>query len=120
MNGFASKILLYQAASQSGWWELLLILFSTVLAGFAFFRLVKARLLGPSDDFAMPTPMLMDDETGEIDMSAARPLAPEPQGTAILVLLLLGVCLLIGLYPNPFLVMIQEVIRGLTFVSLQS
>jgi NADH:ubiquinone oxidoreductase subunit 4 (subunit M) len=52
----------------------------------------------------------------ELDRPFARRLEPEPRSTALLTLLLLVICLGIGLYPQPLLATIEEVIRGLTFI----
>jgi formate hydrogenlyase subunit 3/multisubunit Na+/H+ antiporter MnhD subunit len=114
-SGFASKMLLYEAALYNGWLELLLLLLATLVAGIALARVASRHLLGPSEEIPVPEPALFDDM--EFDQLPARPLEPEPRGPALLSMLLLGVCLVVGLYPQPFLVMIDEVIRGLTFIK---
>jgi formate hydrogenlyase subunit 3/multisubunit Na+/H+ antiporter MnhD subunit len=116
LNGFASKMLLYQAALEHGWLELVLLLLSTACAGMALVRLAYRRFLGPAEEVPTPPPLLHGET--ELDRPPERRLAPEPRSTAILTMTLLSVCLVIGLYPQPFLTTISEVIRGLTFVSL--
>lgn len=112
--GFASKLLIYRASTQHHWLEPILLLLSTVVAVLALMRLARDRLLGPSDVVPMAEPVML----GEIDLDrpAERRLEGEPPGTAILALLLLVACLGIGLYPQPLLDTIGEVIRGLTFI----
>jgi formate hydrogenlyase subunit 3/multisubunit Na+/H+ antiporter MnhD subunit len=110
-------MLIYQAASQHGWVELLPLLLATVIAVLALVRVASHWLLGPSSGTDTPQSALTEDS--EMEQVAARRLAPEPRGTAILAILLLSVCLVMGLYPRPFLVLIEGVIQGLTFVSLR-
>ncbi len=117
LSGFAGKMLIYQAASQHGWVELLPLLLATVIAVLALVRVASHWLLGPSSGSAAPQSALTEDS--EMEQVAARRLAPEPRGTAILAILLLSVCLVMGLYPRPFLMLIEGVIQGLTFVSLR-
>lgn len=113
-NGFASKMLLYQAAAQRGWVELLALLLATALAGLALARLAHERLLGPAEEAPAATPLLLGET--ELDRPAERRLEPEPRSAALLTLLLLAVCLGIGLYPQPLLDAIADVVRGLTFI----
>jgi formate hydrogenlyase subunit 3/multisubunit Na+/H+ antiporter MnhD subunit len=114
-NGFASKLLLYEAAAQQGSVSLALLLLSTGLALLALMRVARDRLLGPSDDQPIAeTPLLVG--ATDLDRPAERRLEPEPRGMAIMVSVLLALCLGIGLYPQPLLATINEVIRGLTFV----
>jgi formate hydrogenlyase subunit 3/multisubunit Na+/H+ antiporter MnhD subunit len=114
-SGFASKLLLYQAAAQRSWIELLVLLLSTVLVGLALLRLAYERFLGPSEDTPTHEPAMLGET--ELDRPAVRRLEPEPTSTALLAMLLLVACLGIGLYPQPLLDMIGEVVRGLTFVQ---
>jgi hypothetical protein len=51
-------------------------------------------------------------------MPPQRRLASEPFIAAIVVLALLGISLAIGLYPQPLIETIADVIRGLTFVRV--
>jgi formate hydrogenlyase subunit 3/multisubunit Na+/H+ antiporter MnhD subunit len=114
-NGFASKLLLYQAAAQRGGVYLAVLLLATALALLALARLAYQRLLGPPED--APTeaaPILLG--TTELDRSAERLLEPEPRGLALLAGALLLLCLVIGLYPQPLIATINEVIRGFTFI----
>jgi formate hydrogenlyase subunit 3/multisubunit Na+/H+ antiporter MnhD subunit len=115
-GGFASRLLLYQAAAQQNWAELLLLLAGTTLAGLALMRLARDKFLGPSEDTPEHEPALLGET--ELDRPAVRRLAPEPRGTATLALLLLLTSLGVGLYPQPFLDLINEVVRGLTFVQV--
>lgn len=115
-NGFASKLLIYQAAARQDPLSLALLLLSTGLALLALLRLAHDRLLGPSDDQPAEVSPLLLGET-ELDRPAERRLEPEPRGMAVMVSLLLALCLGIGLYPQPVLDTINEVIRGLTFVK---
>lgn len=115
-NGFASKLLLYEAAARQNWFELLLLLLATTLAGLALLRAIYDRLLGPGETTAELEPLLLGET--EVDRPTTRRLQPEPRSTAALTLLLLVACLGIGLYPQPFLDIISDVIRGLTFVRV--
>ena len=114
-NGFASKLLLYQAAAQRGGIYLALLLLATALALLALIRLAYERLLGPPEDVPVEeSPILLG--TTDLDRSATHYLEPEPRGMALLTGVLLALCLAIGLYPQPLLATIDEVIRGLTFI----
>jgi formate hydrogenlyase subunit 3/multisubunit Na+/H+ antiporter MnhD subunit len=114
-NGFASKLLIYQAAAQRGSGYLLLLLLSTSLALLALLRLARDRLLGSDEDApAEQAPILIG--ATELDRPAERRLAGEPRGLALLAGALLAACLAIGLYPGPLLSTITDVIRGLTFI----
>ncbi|HEU4321655.1 MAG TPA: proton-conducting transporter membrane subunit [Roseiflexaceae bacterium] len=115
-NGFASKLLIYQAAAQEGPLALGLLLLATGLALLALVRIAHERLLGPSDDQPAEVSPLLLGET-DLDRPAERRLAPEPRAMAVMVSLLLAVCLGIGLYPQPLLNTINDVIQGLTFVK---
>ncbi|KPV46605.1 hypothetical protein SE17_43145, partial [Kouleothrix aurantiaca] len=76
----------------------------------------RERLFGPSEDQPLEAaPVLLG--TTELDQPADRRLEPEPRGMALLTALLLAVCLGIGLYPQPLLATINEVMRGLTFIQ---
>lgn len=115
-NGFASKLLIYQAAAQDTLPAALpLLLLSTVLALLALGKVAYERLLGPSEDEPVEeSPLLL----GEInlDQLAPRKLSPEPRGLAALVVVLVAACLVIGIYPQPVLATINDVIQGLTFI----
>jgi formate hydrogenlyase subunit 3/multisubunit Na+/H+ antiporter MnhD subunit len=115
-SGFTSKLLLYQAAAEQSRIELLLLLISTILAGLALLRLARDRFLGPGEEAPAQAPPLLGET--ELDRPAVRRLEPEPVSTALLTLLLLLTCLGIGLYPQPLLDLIGEVVRGLTFVRV--
>ena len=115
-NGFAGKLLLYEAAARRGGPYLVLLLIATALALLALLRLARERLFGASEeDIVEEAPILLG--TTELDRQAERRLEPEPRGMAILVALLMALCLGIGLYPQPLLATINEVIRGLTFIQ---
>lgn len=114
-NGFASKLLIYQAAAQRGLVYLAPLVLATAFGLLALVRLAHERLLGPDDELpAEESPILLG--TTDLDRPAARRLDPEPRGMALLAMLLLALCLAIGLYPQPVLATINEVIRGLTFI----
>jgi hypothetical protein len=53
----------------------------------------------------------------ELDRPPQRHLEREPRTAALLTTALLALCLALGLYPQPLLVLIAQVVRGLTFVS---
>jgi formate hydrogenlyase subunit 3/multisubunit Na+/H+ antiporter MnhD subunit len=115
-NGYASKLLLYQAAAQQSMLELAVLLLATVLAGLALARLAHRHFLGASTDQPLkPLPLL--EQASAFDPLPRR-LEREPRSTALLVLLLLATCLLIGIYPQPVLALIDEAARGLTFIEL--
>jgi formate hydrogenlyase subunit 3/multisubunit Na+/H+ antiporter MnhD subunit len=118
LSGFAGKMLIYQAAAQQGWIELFPMLIATALALLGLIRLAAHWLLGPSTEPHTPQKSGMIDDV-EMEEVAARRLAGEPRGTALLALLLLTLSLAMGLYPRPFLLLIEQVIQGLTFVSLR-
>ncbi|MFP4438586.1 MAG: proton-conducting transporter membrane subunit [Chloroflexaceae bacterium] len=113
-SGFTSKMLLYQASAQHNRVELVALLLATGLASLALLRLARDRLLGPGDELPVAEPLMLGET--ELDRPFARRLEPEPRSTALLTLLLLVICLGIGLYPQPLLATIEEVIRGLTFI----
>lgn len=115
-NGFASKMLLYDAAARRGGVYLALLLLATTLALLGLIRLARERLFGASEDQpAEAIPILLG--TTELDRPAERRLEPEPRGMAVLTACLLAICLGIGLYPQPVLATINEVIRSLTFIQ---
>jgi formate hydrogenlyase subunit 3/multisubunit Na+/H+ antiporter MnhD subunit len=114
-NGFASKLLIYQAAARRGEPYLALLLLATALAVLALLRLARERLLGPAEDVAHEAPLLLGGT--DLDRPADRRLESEPRGMAVLTVVLLAICLGIGLYPQPLLTTINEAIRGLTFIQ---
>jgi formate hydrogenlyase subunit 3/multisubunit Na+/H+ antiporter MnhD subunit len=114
-NGFAGKLLLYEAAARHGGPYLALLLLATALALLALLRLARERLLGPAEDVADTSPLLLGGT--ELNYPADRRLEPEPRGMAVLIVVLLAICLGIGLYPQPLLATINEAIRGLTFIQ---
>ncbi|ABU58808.1 proton-conducting transporter transmembrane domain-containing protein [Roseiflexus castenholzii] len=116
-SGFASKMLLYEAAARDTM-LLLLLIGATALALLAISRLARDWLIGAPDDQPAPeTPLLLG--TTELDLPPRRRLAPEPFIAALVVLTFLGGSLAIGLYPQPLLETIADVIRGLTFVRVE-
>lgn len=106
--------MIFQAAAERGWAELLPLIVATALAGVALVRLAQAYLLGPGDEAPAAEPLLLGET--ELDRPAQRRLDPEPRSTAALTLLLLLICLAIGLYPQPILATVDEAIRGLAFI----
>lgn len=115
-GGFASKLLLYRAALEHGWVELVLLLLATVLAGVGMVRLAASRLLGPGEALPVEEPAFYDET--EMERLPRRRLEPEPRGMALLAVLLLSLGLVSGLYPQPLLETMSGAIRGLTFVRL--
>ncbi len=116
-NGFASKLLIYQAAAERGGIYLAILLLATGLALLALLRLARDRLLGPDEDAsAEGTPILLG--TTDLDRPHTRRLEREPRGLALLAGALLALCLAIGLYPDPLLATITDVVRGLTFIGV--
>lgn len=113
-NGFASKLLLYEAAARQGGTYLVLLLLATTLALLGLIRLARERLFGRSEDQPAGEPPILLGTT-DLDRPADRRLEPEPRGMALLTALLLAVCLAIGLYPQPVLATLNEVTRNLTF-----
>lgn len=117
LSGFASKMLLYQQALNQSWLELMLLILATLLAGLALARLTRDRLIGPGEDIpSLVVPLTFDEP--EVDTAPPRRLPSEAWSTALLTVLLLGICLGIGLYPQPVLNVIGDVVDGLTFVRL--
>jgi formate hydrogenlyase subunit 3/multisubunit Na+/H+ antiporter MnhD subunit len=115
-SGFASKLLLYDAAARRGGAYLALLLLATTLALLGLIRLARERLFGASEGQPeAPAPILLG--TTELDRPTERRLEPEPAGMAVLTAGLLAACLGIGLYPQPLLATIDQVIRGLTFIQ---
>jgi formate hydrogenlyase subunit 3/multisubunit Na+/H+ antiporter MnhD subunit len=114
-SGFASKLLLYQEAARQSTLELVLMLAATVLAGLALLRLAQRKFLGPGEEVPEFGPAMLGET--ELDRPAVRRLAPEPRSTALLAMLVFAACLGIGLYPQPVLAVIDEVVQGLTFVQ---
>jgi formate hydrogenlyase subunit 3/multisubunit Na+/H+ antiporter MnhD subunit len=115
-GGFASKLLIYEAAAARGGGYLAALLGGTALALLAVARMAREWLLGaPEGQSSEPVAPLLLGET-ELDRPAERRLAGEPRSLALLAVALLGVSLAIGLSPQPVLATIEDVIRGLTFV----
>jgi formate hydrogenlyase subunit 3/multisubunit Na+/H+ antiporter MnhD subunit len=114
LNGAMSHALIYQAAVERSWIELLTLLLGTILTGLGLVRAFAERLLGPAEEMTPVEPPLLDET--ELDRPAPRRLAPEPLSTAALTTLLMLLCLGIGLYPQPIMVTIEEAIRGLAFI----
>ncbi len=81
------------------------------MALLALLRLAHDRLLGPDEDTsAEETPILLG--TTDLDRPHTRRLEREPRGLALLAGALLALCLAIGLYPDPLLATITDVVRG--------
>ncbi len=114
LGGFVGKLLIYEAAAQRGWAFLVPLLLATGLASLALLRLAREWLLGPSEELPVAEPLMIGET--ELDRPATRRLAPEPRSTALLATALLTVCLIVGLYPQPLLSVIGEVVRNLTFI----
>ena len=108
------RLLIYQAAAENGWPELLVLLAATVLALLALIRTANERLLGSGEDEVVPEPLMLGET--ELDRPAPRQLAPEPRSTAALTLILMLICLTVGLYPGPLLTTIDGAIRELAFI----
>jgi formate hydrogenlyase subunit 3/multisubunit Na+/H+ antiporter MnhD subunit len=111
-GGFPGKLLLYQAAAERGTWYLAGLLISTGMAALALTRLARERLFGTPEDLAGEERVALLGQT-ELDYPAERRLEPEPRELALLTIILLAVCLGLGLYPQPLLATIHEVVEGL-------
>jgi formate hydrogenlyase subunit 3/multisubunit Na+/H+ antiporter MnhD subunit len=118
LNGALSRLMIYQAAAERGWVELLPLIVASALAGIALVRLAQSYLLGPGDEAPSAEPLMLGET--ELDRPAPRRLDPEPRSTAALTLVLLLLCLGIGLYPQPILATVDEAIRGLAFIRALS
>jgi formate hydrogenlyase subunit 3/multisubunit Na+/H+ antiporter MnhD subunit len=114
LNGAMSHLLIYQAAAERGWAELLPLLAGTALAGLGLARAAAARLLGPGEEIEPQAPLMLGET--ELDRPARRRLDPEPRSTAVVTIVLLALCLGIGLFPQPILATVEEAIRGLAFI----
>jgi len=114
LSGAMGRLLIYQAAAENGWPELLVLLAATVLALLALIRTANERLLGSGEDEVVPEPLMLGET--ELDRPAPRQLAPEPRSTAALTLILMLICLTVGLYPGPLLTTIDGAIRELAFI----
>lgn len=117
LSGFAGKLLLYQAAGQQGGQYLALLLISTGVAALALTRLARERLFGSPEDLSQDERIELLGQT-ELDRPSERRLEPEPRSMALLTICLLAICLAIGLFPQPLLASIHEVVRGLSFVRV--
>ena len=118
-SSFTSKALGYHAAAQAGPIYIVLIAIGTMLMMAAMARLFHDRLLGAAEE--LPTeemPILL--ATQEIERQSDRRLLREPTGLAVVMVLLIGVSIVIGLYPQLLLATIDDVVRGLTFVRVSS
>ena len=114
LGGAMSQLLIYQAAAENGWPELLALLGASLLALLALARTAHERLLGPSEDDVTPEPLMLGET--ELDRPAPRRLAPEPRSAAALTLILMLICLTVGIYPGPLLTTIDAAIRELAFI----
>ncbi|MGQ9548565.1 MAG: proton-conducting transporter transmembrane domain-containing protein [Roseiflexus sp.] len=118
LSGFASKMLLYRVAAHYGIPMLLLLIGATLLALLALMRIAHDWLIGaPEEQPVAEAPALSG--VAAFDLPAQRRLAPEPFIATIVVLVLLGISLAIGLYPQPLIEAVADVIRGLTFVRVE-
>jgi formate hydrogenlyase subunit 3/multisubunit Na+/H+ antiporter MnhD subunit len=116
-SGFVGKLLIFQGASEYGWWSLLPLALASCLACAALLRAARSWLLGAPEDLPAAEPALLGEI--ELDRPAQRRLDPEPRPAALLVTALLAICLGVGLAPQPLLALMAEVVRGLTFISAQ-
>jgi formate hydrogenlyase subunit 3/multisubunit Na+/H+ antiporter MnhD subunit len=85
----------------------------------AMARLFHERLLGAAEE--LPTeemPILL--ATQEIERQSDRRLLREPTGLVAVMFVLIGLSVVIGLYPQPLLSVVDDVVRGLTFVKVSS
>ncbi|MEI8308242.1 MAG: proton-conducting transporter membrane subunit [Chloroflexales bacterium] len=114
LSGAMSRLLIYQAAAENGWPELLALLAATILALLALARTANEWLLGPGEDEIAPEPLMLGEI--ELDRPAPRRLAPEPRSAAALTLILMLICLAVGIYPGPLLTTIDGAIRELAFI----
>jgi formate hydrogenlyase subunit 3/multisubunit Na+/H+ antiporter MnhD subunit len=118
-SSYTSKLLIYNAAAHASPTFVVLLGIGSLLTLAAIARLLYERLLGAAEE--LPTeemPILL--ATQEIERQSDRRLLSEPVGLSVVLFVLLGVCCVIGLYPQILLTMIDDVIRGLTFVRTAS
>jgi formate hydrogenlyase subunit 3/multisubunit Na+/H+ antiporter MnhD subunit len=118
-SSYTSKLLIYNAAAHASPAFVVLLGIGSLLTLAAIARLLYERLLGAAEE--LPTeemPILL--ATQEIERQSDRRLLSEPVGLSVVLFVLLGVCCVIGLYPQILLTMIDDVIRGLTFVRTAS
>ncbi len=116
-GGFAAWLLLLSAAAARGPAFVVGLILTALLGIVAVGRIGYQRLLGPDEDAPPPPPEL---RIGDLPEFAQRPPATwrEPLLPALLVVLLLGVSLASGIYPQPVLDIIARAIRSLTFVRV--
>lgn len=115
-GSFASRLLIYQAALELGWYELAPLLLATLFGGLALLRLARDWFLGAQDVAPNPNVPLLTDT--EFDQPTTAQLTREPRTLALVMALLVAMSLTIGLYPQPLLQLVDEVVRGLTFIQL--
>ncbi|MBM7844845.1 proton-conducting transporter membrane subunit [Herpetosiphon giganteus] len=113
-NGFASRTLLYQGAAEEGRGYLVALLIATMLGAYAFALVLRDHFLGRAPA-ALPEEDLTDFRG--LGLPPPPPQRTEPLGATTVAVALLGICLLIGLYPPLVLDPIIEAVRGLTFVQ---
>jgi formate hydrogenlyase subunit 3/multisubunit Na+/H+ antiporter MnhD subunit len=116
-SGFPGKLLLYQAAAHEGALYLGGFIAATGMAVLALTRLARERLFGAPEEQAREERVELLGQT-ELDRPAERVLDPEPRELALLTVALLAICLGLGLYPQPLLNAINEVVRSLPFVRI--
>ena len=113
-NGFASRMLLYQGAAEQGWGYLATLLLATAIAAYAFALVLRDHFLGRAPD-VIPEADLTDFRG--LGLPPPPPQRLEPLLPTSFAVSMLGICVLIGLYPPPILDPIVEAVRGLTFVQ---
>ncbi|MCU0493609.1 MAG: hypothetical protein MUD01_18635 [Chloroflexaceae bacterium] len=116
LSGFASKMLIYESAMSWGVLELSLLLLATALALLGLARMARDWLLGPSEDAPTLEPAMLG--ATDLDAPFEPRVQPQPFSSALLTVLLLLFCVGIGLYPQPLLNTIGEVIRSFAFVRV--
>ena len=118
-SSFTSKVLGYHAAAQAGPVYVVLLTVGLLLMVAAMARLFHERLLGAAEE--LPTeemPILL--ATQEIERQSDRRLLREPTGLVAVMFALIGLSVIIGLYPQLLLSIVDDVVRGLTFVRVSS
>lgn len=113
-NGFASKALMFQGAAERHWAYLLVMVLATLLGAYALALVLRDHFLGRAPEM-LPEQELTDFRG--LGLPPPPPQRAEPLGPTALAVALLGVCILIGLYPQLVLTPIVEAVRGLTFVQ---
>ncbi|MBA3468796.1 MAG: hypothetical protein H0T53_04040 [Herpetosiphonaceae bacterium] len=113
-NGFASRMLIYQGAAEIGRPYLIALLVATALGAYAFALVLRDHFLGRAPE-SVPEADITDFRG--LGLPPPPPQRAEPFGPTGLAVALLGLCIVIGVYPPLVLGPIVDAVRGLTFVQ---